>query len=658
MTDWIQSSVCMNRPERDRMEYEPFLGEEDNDNEIFTMNLDLNLSARRARAKRRRMLTVGIVGSVGMLALLVVGLVVAARQTESHSAPPPAQLEHDGATAGSDEVKAGQGQGSERLHRYKSAAVATDSTECSTLGKDVLQDGGNAVDAAIASLVCLGLTDPQSSGIGGGFFMTIYNATTGKATAIDARETAPKKATVNMFDGNPELSLRGPLSIAVPSGVAGVWHAHQKFGSLAWSRLFEPSVKMAREGFPVPYGLALAIEDQKEVLATEPSLREIFVNKKTGKLFREKEIMFRPKLADTLEMIAEEGLTSLATSRLLENILADLKEIDSIITKEDFMNYEVLEKKPIEITLDGSLRVFSPPPPSSGAVLSFMLGILDGYKLSPKDVESLESKVLTYHRTIEAFKFGYAKRTALGDENFVNVQELVANLTSKAYIDSIRQLITDNSTHDCDYYGPSFYTPKTSGTTHMSVLDQEGSAVSVTSTINGKFGAKLRGPRTGIIWNNEMDDFSAPNITNEFGLRPSEANFIEPGKRPLSSMCPAIVVEPSGEGEGYPRVRLVTGAAGGSLITSATTWVMEHNLWLGKNIQEAVDMLRLHHQLLPPEVYYEEGFDQAVIQGLKLKGHNFTEFPQGKSIVQGIAVSGDWIYAASDFRKGGTPDGL
>ncbi|KAK3786014.1 hypothetical protein RRG08_023436 [Elysia crispata] len=637
------------------MEYEPFLGEEPED-DIFTMDMNSH-TTRIDRAKRKRVLTFSIIGMVGIFVLLAGGLVIAARQRgTSHTSLIPSQLQHDTGENNMADEAAHQNENptklSEKLHRYKSASVASDSAECSSVGKHILLQGGNAVDAAIASLLCLGLTDPQSMGIGGGFFMTIYNSTSGKATAIDARETAPMNASAHMFNGNRKLASSGPLSIAVPAEVKGYWHAHKHYGHLPWSKLFEPAIKMAQDGFPVPIGLHHAIEDDKELLSTEPSLKEIFINRRTGKLFRYKEIMHRPQLAKTLKIISGEDMDSLSASTLLKNVVADLEDIGAIVTKDDLVNYKVLEKKPIETTLDdGLLRVISPPPPSSGVVLSFILNLLNGYNLDPHDIASLEGRILTYHRNIEAFKFAYAKRTALGDEDFVDVKELVANLTSKTYANRIRQLITDNSTHDYQYYGPSFYTPKTSGTSHMSVIDQNGNAVSVTSTINGRFGARLRGRRTGIIWNNEMDDFSAPNITNEFGLLPSEANFIEGGKRPLSSMCPAVVVRDS-------HIKLIVGAAGGSLITSTTAWVVEHNLWLGKNIQEAIDSHRLHHQLLPPEAKYEEGFEKAVIQGLRLKGHNFTAFAVGKSIAQGIDISSGWITAASDYRKGGSPDGF
>ncbi|GFN91269.1 gamma-glutamyltranspeptidase 1 [Plakobranchus ocellatus] len=665
---------------------------------LSVLNLFPDSNRPKSSCIKQSFLALGVIGSATVLALVIVGLFFAARGHHGAAIRKPSKVA-SGNNNNNALFKSPSGEEEEipwqeppepkpspKEYKFKLAAVASDSSECSTVGKQLLLQGGNAVDAAIGALACLGLTDPQSMGLGGGFFMTIYNATTGNGTIIDARETAPEKATVNMFEGNPHLSSSGPLSIAVPAELKGYWHAHKKYGRLRWSVLFKAAIKMAEEGFPVPIGLHHAIQDAADLLTSEPSLREVFFNKETGQLFRYQEIMRRPRLAKTLQHIASEGLIAFYISTVFKNMMADLEEIgkhihyyysaecpvhqhlfknmradleeiEALVSGRDILTYEVLEKEPLEITLDDTLRVMSPPAPSGGPVLSFMLNIMEGYKLQPKDVATLEAKVLTYHRIIESFKFGYAKRTALGDEDFVNITELVANLTSKAYADSIRQLITDNVTHDYHYYGPSFYTPKTSGTSHLSVLDQDGNAVAVTSTINGRFGAGLRGRRTGIIWNNEMDDFSAPNITNEYGLLPTEANFIKPGKRPLSSMCPTITVK-SGGAEGRDQVQQIIGAAGGSKITTTVAWTAEHNLWLGKSIKESVDMYRLHHQLLPPQLQYEEGSDELVLQGLKEKGHELLQFSLGESVSQGIEVKDGEIFAASDYRKGGTPDGF
>ncbi|BFZ25643.1 hypothetical protein BsWGS_28681 [Bradybaena similaris] len=548
-----------------------------------------------------------------------------------------------------------QGQsssGSSDSARFQRAAVAADSAQCSTVGKDILLKGGNAVDAAIASMLCGGLTSVQSLGIGGGFFMIIYNRTTGRSTVIDAREIAPEKATVDMFQGDRSASVSGPLSIAVPGEVKGYWLAHQKYGQLPWADLFQPAIKMAADGFPVPIGLHNAIVDATVLLSTEPSLKIVFINPETGQLFKEGEIIKMPQLAETLRVIATEGASAYYNGSLTDSVIADLQEIGSIITRNDLLNYKVLEKSPIEVTLSGGIKMVSPPPPGSGAVLSFILSILDGYNFTSSGIATDPSAVLTYHRMVEAFKFAYAKRTDLGDESFVNVSGLVRNLTSREYADSVRQLITDNTTHEYDYYGPTFYDRDTTGTSHLSVLDQYGHAVSVTSTINGRFGCQRRGMKTGIIFNNEMDDFASPNITNEWGIYPSPANFIAPGKRPLSSMCPAVFIDPAGG------VTQVLGAAGGSKITTVTAWVAAHILWLGQTIKKAVDGPRLHHQLLPPWIEYETGFKETLIQGLQNLGHDVTEYKPGQSIVQGIQVSQGFIYPVSDYRKGGIPDGF
>lgn len=540
---------------------------------------------------------------------------------------------------------------SDTAHRYKHAAVASDVAQCSTIGRTILKAGGNAVDSAIATLLCMGVADTQSMGIGGGFFMTIYNRTSGIAVAVDARETAPSLANETMFEGNPNSSHEGPLSIAVPGEVRGYWETHKLYGRLPWKDLFLPTIEMTESGFKVPKSLADAFNASSVSIFNEPSLHQAYVNPATGKVYREGELLKLPQLAATLRAIADEGEAAYYNGSLTASILADLKDIGSIITREDLLFYKPLITKATEITLDNGVRVFSPPPPSSGVLLSFMLNVLDGYNFTGADMSTTEGAIRTLHRVIETFKFAYAKRTDLADENFANITDLVANLTSRAYADSIRAQITDNSTHNVSYYGPTFYDRFTTGTAHLSIIDAEGNAVSVTSTINARFGSKQRGKRTGILFNDEMDDFSSPNITNIFGIPPSPANFIQPGKRPLSSMCPAVFVSPSGD------VRLVVGAAGGSRITTATAFVAASELWLGDSMDTAVSSLRLHHQLLPDYIEYEVGFDQKVVSGLEKLGHKVQPVQLGQSIVQAVAQLSGYLYATSDFRKGGIPDG-
>ncbi|KAL8592955.1 hypothetical protein ACOMHN_050782 [Nucella lapillus] len=534
-----------------------------------------------------------------------------------------------------------------KTFQYKHAAVAADVTECSEIGKTLLQSGGNAVDAAIGTLLCMGIADAQSMGVGGGFFMTIYNRTTGESVSVDARETAPAAANESMFEAQPNTSSVGPLSIAVPGEVRGYWLAHSNYGRLPWSELFAPAVRMAQSGFKVPRSLAKAFQDQKDNIYNEPSLRKAYVNPDTGELYRAGETIKLPLLAATLKKLAEGGEKAFYNGSLTQDIVDDLKEIGSIITREDLFNYTALLKQSVQITLDDGLRVFSPPPPSSGVLLSFMLNVLDGYNLTSSDLKGTDNSVRTLHRIVETFKFAYAKRTNLADEDFVNVTELVANLTSRDYADYIRGQITDNATHNTSYYGPNFYDRLTTSTAHLSIIDADGNAVSVTSTVNGRFGSKRRGSKTGIVFNNEMDDFSSPNITNIFGIRPSPANFIRPGKRPLSSMCPAILVSPSGD------VRFVVGAAGGSRITTATAFVTSHELWLGEDVGQAVRDLRLHHQLLPQYLDYEEGFDQAV-RDLQLHHQllpQYLDYEEGfDQVWVCVCVCGDVGQAVRDLR--------
>ncbi|XP_052253641.1 glutathione hydrolase 1 proenzyme-like [Dreissena polymorpha] len=546
------------------------------------------------------------------------------------------------------------------LAKYRHAAVASDVSLCSHIGRQILEvDGGNAVDAAVATLLCMGLADPQSMGIGGGFFMSIYNRTTGKSYSIDARETAPGKATVDMFYKGANSS-KGGLAIAVPGEIRGYQVAMVNHGSLSWKQVFLPAVTMATNGFPVPLSLQHALEDFKaafgnninETVAAYPQFGKTFINPETKDIYKEGETIKMPELGRTLKVISEEGPDAFYNGSLTQDILREFQDAGSIITAEDLLAYRAKYSDSYSYKLSNNYTLHTSKAPSGGVILLFILGILDGYNFTPSDISSTEKSILTFHRFIEAFKFAYAKRTQLADEDFEkNVTELVANLTSRSYIESIRSQIWDNQTHPYMYYGPTYYQENKTSTAHLSIVDQFGNAVAVTSTVNARFGANVFGNRTGIIWNDEMDDFATSTKPNDFGVFPSPANQIVPGKRPLSSMSPAVFVDDKGD------VKMVVGAAGGSRITTATAWVAAQVMWFRENIKEAIDSLRLHHQLLPPMFTYEKGFDMDIIKGLKALGHNATEVSPGMSIVQGITRQDGYLYANSDYRKGGTPDG-
>ncbi|XP_066268924.1 glutathione hydrolase 1 proenzyme-like [Branchiostoma lanceolatum] len=494
----------------------------------------------------------------------------------------------------------------------------------------------------------------HSMGIGGGFIMTVYNATANTADVIIARETAPAGASKDMFED--ASSTTGGLAVAVPGEIRGYWEAHQKYGKLPWRDLFQPAIRMAEEGFCIGSAMAAALEDttvKDEIKNPDSHMCEVFCDENNN-ILGENQIMKRPKLAETLRAIATGNADTFYGGEIAKNLVDDIKEAGGIITEQDLSDYQAYVTSALSISLDGGLTVLSPPPPASGAVLSLILNIMAGYGLDASSVDGDDNQVLTYHRIVEAFKFACAKRTELGDPNFVDVDELVTNMTSRAYADSLRLQIDDLTTHPYTYYGPSYVTSPDGGTSHLSVMAPNGDAVAVTSTVNTYFGAKRRSPSTGILLNNEMDDFSSPNLTNAFGVPPSPANFIEPGKRPLSSMTPCIILDSNND------VRMAVGASGGSKITTATAYVTMQHLWLGlDDIGDAVEKPRLHHQLRPQHIDVEEFrpfTPEEVLQGLREKGHRIKE--AGSAIVQAIAKIGADITAHSDSLKGGFPSGF
>jgi len=555
------------------------------------------------------------------------------------------------------------------VREYKYMAVTNGANNCSGIGVDIMvRKKGSAVDGTIASFLCECIINPHHCGIGGGHVSTIYEAPRGKHEkkmySVTSRESAPAASSRDMFIDKPGASASGGLAVAVPSEIHGFHEEWKKFGRVAWKDLFTEAIRLCEEGFIVERSLAKAIVETE---ITDPNLLE-FITNEDGTLIREGDLLVNPKLGKTLRIIADDP-QSFYHGQLAEDIVADLKEHGGIITLEDLKEYSQRNvfRTPLTTTLsNGEYTLYNPPPPTSGAVLDFILQILNGFNLTPSDIEDSKKKGLTYHRIAEAFKFAYAKRSQLGDEHFVEVKELIANLTSAEYAESIRAQIDDKTTHDLTFYGPTFdiQEPRDHGTADMNVFSPDGGAVALTGTINTDFGAKIRGRRTGIIFNNEMDDFSTPGTINSFGVRASPSNYIVPGKMPQSSMCPTITKDKDG------RVVMVSGAAGGTRITTSTAFVMAHSLWLGLDMQEAFDTARLHHQLLPAYLDYEPWLEEEVLEELRARKHNVVLKSTGYSYVGVIRnicpVShkesqmplDSCIRAVSDGRKGGHPDGF
>ncbi|XP_068748177.1 glutathione hydrolase 1 proenzyme-like [Montipora capricornis] len=543
---------------------------------------------------------------------------------------------------------------------YYKHAVATDTKKCSEIGYDTLNAGGSAVDAAIAAMFCLGVINMHSSGIGGGGVMLVYNRSAREASVIDFRETAP--ATVPNFTPNAtgvEESKFGGLAIAVPGEVRGMYKASQKYGRLPWRKLVEPSIRLARDGFEISAAVDDALKTTPNILEyirKDPGLRELLLDKE-GNPYRQGQIIRNEQYAKTLEILQNDP-ESFYNGSLAKNIARDMSHINSKVSPKDLRQYEAVTRKPLKGELL-NMTMFLTPPPSSGAVLALILNILKGYKMTPADLDGVNASVLTYHRIIEAFKFGYAWRSQLGDPAFnENINKVAMEMIDQKLGDSLRQRIQDNSTHHNVSYYARFYSHADYGTTHVSVLAENGDAVAVTTSINFRFGCRYRSTDTGIIYNNDMADFDIPGYEVVEPISPSPFNFPDPGKRPFSSMSPTILTDNKGD------VQLVIGASGGKRITTAVSLVLMNKLWFGKSLSEAVDQKRLHNHLVPDQdVTIEEKeryrLDEEIVEGLEALGHNVqvgsvTQF----AVVQAVYRKGKGgIYAKSDPRKFGAPAG-
>ncbi|CAF1048399.1 unnamed protein product [Adineta steineri] len=548
--------------------------------------------------------------------------------------------------------------GSSILGKYPRAAVAVDNIECSRIGRGILEKNGSTMDAALAAAICNGVLNAHSMGIGGGCVITVYSKKRDKAYSIIGREVAASGANETMFVGRQNMSEFGGLAIAVPGELRAYEKAFQEFGGgvVTWKELFEPTIRLCREGFEISISQGTAIQQQTSNILADSALRELFVkNRETNELYKAGDIMKRPKLADTLEIIANQGADAFYTGVLADKIVREIEAKGGIITKDDLASYTVDFREALSVDIGNSSTAYTTQAPTSGPLLTFMLNIMQGYDMQVQDLQQPASSALFYHRLIEAFKFAYAKRSELGDPLKINIDDLIHNLTSKDYADSIRAKVDDSKTFGFEYYGGTWLDRYTVGTAHLSVVGLDGDAVALTSTVNLYYGSKVLGPETDIFYNNEMDDFSTPNTTNYFGVPASPANYIAPGKRPVSSMSPVIIIDKESK-----RIQQVLGASGGTRITTSIAQVSLLNLWFNKNIKDAIDAPRLHSQLLPQEVIAERGFDYNILQRLKQRGHNITCGSFGGSTIQGIEWrdEANQYWANCDIRKGGAPDGI
>jgi gamma-glutamyltranspeptidase/glutathione hydrolase len=524
--------------------------------------------------------------------------------------------------------------------------VVAQESRAARIGVEILDRGGNAVDAAVAVGFALAVTYPRAGNIGGGGFMLIHLAKDHRDMAIDYRETAPSAATATMFldvkgEPDPAKSRDSALAVGVPGTVAGLALAHQKYGSgkLSLADLIAPAIRLAQQGFPVEDDTADSLPRARERLARWPSSAGIFL-KDGGKPPQTGDRLLQFDLADTLKAIAQDGPQAFYQGRVAAQIAAAVRGAGGIMTADDLKNYRAVERVPVRGTYRGYDIVSMPPPASGGVHLIEMLNILEGYNLA-----KLGRGEQSMHTMIEAMKRAYADRAMfMGDPDAVKMP--IAGLISKKYAASLRASIGEKATPAASIRPGKPAEYEGNNTTHFSVIDRDGNAVSNTYTLNFSYGLGLVADGTGVLLNNELDDFTAkPGAANAYELVGFNANLPGPGKRPLSSMTPTIVLK-----DGKPV--LVTGSPGGSRIISAVLQVITNVIDFHMSIDKAVTAPRLHHQWQPDEVFAEPGFAPDLLDALKARGHTIVATEPHTS-ANSIQVTPNGYIGAADTRTRG-----
>ncbi|KAB5543711.1 hypothetical protein PHYPO_G00082670 [Pangasianodon hypophthalmus] len=529
-----------------------------------------------------------------------------------------------------------------RMHRcceengeFPHAAVAADSLTCSHIGKDILLKGGSAVDAAISALLCTSLINPQSMGIGGGSVFTIMSKD-GDVSVINSRETVPKSFPPKLLDKCPTsmtLDQLGAGWIGVPGELRGYAYAHSRFGKLPWKQLFQPIVKLARDGFPVPEYLGQLLRHPYVTkLVQSTSLCQVFCHEDKTVLGPGDTLRY-PKLAETLEIIAEKGAEEFYKGKIAQDLIQDVKAEGGSLSLEDLSSFHVIVNEALSVPL-GDFTMHFPPPPFGGALLSFILNVMQGFGLSPSSVKYEERK-LTLHNYIETLKFANGQRKNIRDP--LHSQHRTQHLLDSAFVDHIRSMISSSGTHPVSYYN---VTPSTDrfGTTHVSVLASDGSAVSVTSTINHLFGSGIYSPKTGIILNNELADFCG------------KADSVSAGEQPPSSMSPVIIHSKHRE-----KVLVIGGSGGSQIITAMATAIM-NKLWFGMNLEDAIKD-KVVFVSSDNSVEFEQGFDKSMKDAMQSFGHDVKDNKFSFNVVNAIMKEHGCITAVSDGRKKGNASG-
>ncbi|MDD2007169.1 MULTISPECIES: gamma-glutamyltransferase [Pseudomonas] len=520
-------------------------------------------------------------------------------------------------------------------------AVAAPDQYGAQVAADILKKGGNAVDAAVATAFTLAVTYPEAGNIGGGGFMTLF--VDGKPYFLDYREVAPKAATRNMYlDDKGEvienLSLVGARAAGVPGTVMGLWEAHQKFGKLPWSELLTPAIGYAKNGFKVAEKQYQYRNDAQGMFKTATNFNDYFGNMKVGELFKQ------PEMAQTLERIADKGVSEFYQGKTADLLVAQMQADKGLITKEDLKDYKAVWREPMAVSWRGNVVYTAPPPSSGGVALAQLLGIKEDRAADFKGVAHNSAQYI--HLLAEIEKRVFADRADyLGDPAFTKVP--VDQLVAKDYLAKRAAQVNPKAISDTDKVKPGLEPHQT---THFSIVDKQGNAVSNTYTLNLDYGSGVVVKGAGFLLNDEMDDFSAkPGAANAFGVVGGDANAIEPGKRMLSSMSPSLMTRDG-------KVELVIGTPGGSRIFTSIFQVMNNLYDYGMPLDKAVAAQRVHHQLLPKDTIYFDSYAPLtgpVADGLKKMGYVLEDQGWEMGDIQAIRVDGAKLETASDPRGRG-----
>jgi len=482
-------------------------------------------------------------------------------------------------------------------------------------GYEIIEKGGNAFDAAVAVSAVLSVVEPESSGIGGGGFWLLHDTTKNKNVFVDGREEAPAAAHRDMYldkegNVNRDLAVNGPLAAGIPGNVAAMTHVVNNYGQLTLAQVLAPAIKIAEEGFPAPAKFVRGLKGKREIMQRYPStMKAYFINgKDTPKLG---DIIVQKDMANTLKSIAKHGNKGFYQGKVAKQFVEAVKQAGGNWTMQDLANYKIVEREPIYTTYRGKKLITAPPPSSGGIALATMLNVLSGWDLTTMKPDE------RIHLIVESMRRAYRDRTIhLGDPDFFDIP--VDMLVNPYYADGLRANIrADKATPSSSLPG-LMHIKEGNDTTHFSVIDTAGNLVATTQTVNTPFGSKFVAEGTGVLLNNEMDDFSAkPAEPNAYGLIGGEANSIQPGKRPLSSMTPTFII---GEDD-----VAVLGTPGGSrIITMVLLGILDY--FDGNDVHSWTALPRIHHQYLPDVLFYEPGAISAeAIPGLKARGHQLKE---------------------------------